>query len=470
MKLLAFLHRWLGIVLGLFFAMWFFTGMVMMYVPFPSLGDGDRLAYLATVDTAAIVRSPAEAIDICGSEQTVGLRVISIQGRPAYVCKRENAPMLGVYADTGAPVQPLEEDALTDLLSRATSAPIEFTTRVEYDQWTVHQRFDPFRPFYRIELQDESGTHLYVSALTGEFVQRTTTSQRVWNYLGAVTHWIYPTVLRKHWALWDSLVWRLAGFGIVCVTIGIYLGVSHWVAVRRRGEAVFSPFRGWMKWHHVLGLFSGLIVLSWIFSGWLSMDHGRLFSVPDPTVEQVRAIQGGRFAEVAAGVSVDRLRQYKAARELTIHAFNHKARIVAKNTLGSFDTPSLEPGYVAEVVNAAFPEADIDRYNIVADGDTYTHLREGNLPPGTIRVELSDPQQSWVHVHHQSGEVLSILDNSRRAYRWLYNGLHSLDFPGLVDKRPLWDAVMLILLLAGFVASSTGVVIGLKRLFRTLFR
>ena len=310
MKPLVFLHRWLGVVLALFFAMWFFTGMVMMYVPFPSLSESDRLSYLESVDTAEIRLPPAEAIETCGSELTIGFRVISIGGRPAYVCNRQNSPIHSVFADTGTPVQVLEKDAVVNRLQRMTSAPIEFVSSVEYDQWTVHERFDSFRPFYRIELQDDLGTHLYVSSLTGEFVQRTTTSQRVWNYLGAVAHWIYPTILRKHWAIWDSLVWWLSGFGVVCVIIGIYLGVSHWLAVRRTGRAAFSLFRGWMKWHHVLGLFTGLIVLSWIVSGWLSMDHGRLFSVPNPTVDQVRAIQGAPFGEVVAGVSVGRLQQY----------------------------------------------------------------------------------------------------------------------------------------------------------------
>jgi uncharacterized membrane protein len=469
LKLFTFLHRWFGVVLGLFFAMWFFTGMVMIYVPFPSLSEGDRLSYLETVDTAEIVLPPAEAIAVCGPEKTTGLRVISIQGRPAYVCNRENSRMHGVYADTGAPVQPLEEDAVTNRLQRFTSAPIDFITKVEYDQWIVHQRFDALRPFYRIELQDVLGTQLYVSSRTGEFVQRTTSSLRFWNYLGAVAHWIYPTMLRKHWAIWDSVVWWLSGLGVVCVILGIYLGVSHLVELRRAGKAGLSSFRGWMKWHHVLGLFTGLIILSWIVSGWLSMDHGRLFSMPEPTVDQVRAIQGAPFGEVVAGVSVERLQQYQAARELTIHAFDRKARIVAKNSHGLLEAPSLEPTYVADVVNAAFPEAGIDRYSIVPDRDTYTHLREGSLPPGTIRLELTDSNQSWVHVDHQSGEVLSILDNSRRVYRWLNNGLHSLDFPGLVDKRPMWDAVMLILLFVGFVTSSTGVVIGLKRATRTFF-
>ena len=100
------------------------------------------------------------------------------------------------------------------------------------------------------------------------------------------------------------------------------------------------------------------------------------------------------------------------------------------------------------------------------EGDHYTDLREGALPPDTIRIELSDPKQTWVHVDGKSGEILSIIDRSRRLYRWLFNGLHSLDFPWLVDQRPLWDALMLILLTTGLAASSTAVVISVKRLSR----
>ena len=103
------------------------------------------------------------------------------------------------------------------------------------------------------------------------------------------------------------------------------------------------------------------------------------------------------------------------------------------------------------------------RWRIVPSDDTYTKLREGSLPSGTVRVEMSDSSQTWVHIDGRSGEILSVLDRSRRVYRWLYNGMHSLDIPGLVDTRPLWDVLMLVLLLSGFAASSTGVVIGIKR-------
>ena len=468
MKLLVFLHRWLGVILGSFFAMWFLTGIVMMYVPFPSLSDDVRRSYLAPVSTATLVITPAQAIDRCELDTLTAFRLISILERPAYICVGSSSTVKAIYADTGMAATPLDSEAAEALTRRITSKPVAKVSKTEYDQWTVHQRFDPLRPFYRIELRDIEGTHWYVSSVTGEFVQKTTASQRFWNYFGAVAHWIYPTLLRKHWALWDSVVWWLSGFGVVCAVLGFYLGVSHWNKVRRIGRDRISAFRGWMKWHHVLGLCTGLIIVSWIVSGWLSMDHGRLFSLPDATAEQKLAIQGRSLAEAIAQVELRSLDQYRGAKELDFFVFDGKAQVVAKMDGGLLESTVLEIEYIAQVIDAAFPETNIFKYGIVPIGDTYTHLREGSLAPGTIRVELTDPGESWLHIDPHSGQIISVVDRSRRVYRWLYNGLHSLDFPGLANRRPLWDVVMLILLLSGFVASVTGVVIGLKRLRQSI--
>ena len=46
-------------------------------------------------------------------------------------------------------------------------------------------------------------------------LQRTTRFERGWNWVGAVVHWMYPTVLRKNPWAWDHTVWWLALGGIV---------------------------------------------------------------------------------------------------------------------------------------------------------------------------------------------------------------------------------------------------------------
>lgn len=46
MRAIVLLHRWLGIAFCLVFAMWFATGIVMHFVPFPSLTEAERFAGL----------------------------------------------------------------------------------------------------------------------------------------------------------------------------------------------------------------------------------------------------------------------------------------------------------------------------------------------------------------------------------------------------------------------------------------
>ena len=51
-------HRWVGIVTCLFFAMWFISGVVMMYVAFPGLTDKERLAALPDIQWQKGLLSP----------------------------------------------------------------------------------------------------------------------------------------------------------------------------------------------------------------------------------------------------------------------------------------------------------------------------------------------------------------------------------------------------------------------------
>ena len=56
--------------------MWFFSGIVMMYVPFPSVSDEERLTYMSPIDTKALSTTPASAVADCGEAEITGLRLI----------------------------------------------------------------------------------------------------------------------------------------------------------------------------------------------------------------------------------------------------------------------------------------------------------------------------------------------------------------------------------------------------------
>ena len=199
MRLLATFHRWWGVAFCLLFAMWFASGIVMHFVPFPA---------------------------------------------------RSERPL------------PHEIDAL-----RKNAA------RIDYDQWTVAGDFDRDRALSRIALDDDAGTEIYLSAASGRIVLTTTRTQRLANYAGSIAHWLYATELRHHKRAWSALMWWLSLLATIGAALGAILGVM------RLGKA--PAYRGLQRWHHICGLFCAPFLFAWIFSGFLSMDDGRLFAHSD---------------------------------------------------------------------------------------------------------------------------------------------------------------------------------------------
>ncbi|MCH9639191.1 MAG: PepSY domain-containing protein [Betaproteobacteria bacterium] len=477
MRFLVLAHRWVGIILCLFFAAWFLSGAVLIYHPFPSLSEDERLSHSADVNYSKISVSPREAISATNITEQDRLRLIDRDGRPIYVLHSFNNTVFTIGADDGIKLSPITNESAGRIAERFLSKPMSRVDGpIEYDQWIVHQRFDTYRPFYRVHFKDTDKTVLYVSEHTGEVLQKTLRAERIWNYFGAVVHWVYPTVLRKNWALWDQTVWWISLLGVVTTVAGLWLGISRLRVLKQTNRLIISsPFNGWLRAHHILGIFIGVFVFTWILSGWLSMDHGRIFSQPDPLPKQVKDYRGISITQASESVSTDAFKTIKDFKEAEIIAVGGKIFVLSKTKNGlelyepsnnqSLSPTKLTQTQVTIAVEHAWPKAHVISVQQLENNDIYGKLRSGTLPDATLRIILDDPAQTWVHINMENGEILSVMDRSRRIYRWLFNGLHNLDFPGLTNHRPLWDIIILTLLTLGFVFSVIGVVIGWRRIF-----
>ena len=82
-----------------------------------------------------------------------------------------------------------------------------------------------------------------------------------------------------------------------------------------------------------------------------------------------------------------------------------------------------------------------------------------------LRDELDDPLGTWLYLTPSHGQVLK-LESRDRANRWGYYGLHSLDFGSRFERRPLWDVVVMILMIGVGVDSATTLWPMMKRLNR----
>jgi len=92
--------------------------------------------------------------------------------------------------------------------------------------------------------------------------------------------------------------------------------------------------------------------------------------------------------------------------------------------------------------------------------------RQAPLP--VLRVKFDDPMQTWLYIDPANSSVLSEVHRLSRVERWLYNGLHSLDFAFWYSKRLFWDIGVIVLCLGGLATSVFGLYLGVKRLIRDL--
>ena len=202
----VFTHRYLGVVLGLLMLVWFGSGIVMMYVGYPELSREDRLRVLSPIPWQACCSLAAQHFD---EDQPIrALELETIAGEPvAFIRPDGQPPRLASLAPTG-PSLDLDE-------GRARSVAIAAAERivtgeasgavldmVDTDQWTLGEEYAQHRPLYRYAFDDPGGTTIYVSSATGQVMLFTTASQRFWNWLGAIPHWLYPAILRSNGRLW----------------------------------------------------------------------------------------------------------------------------------------------------------------------------------------------------------------------------------------------------------------------------
>lgn len=474
-RALIYTHRWMGIVLGALFITWFVSGVVLMYAQMPRLSRAERLQRLPVLDFDSASVTPLDAAAAVGyGVRTVRLGMLS--GRPIYRLAGAEGSAT-VFADDGSELDPVKPDlALAEVRRFAP----EFAAALRYDgyletpdQWTLEVARS--LPLHRIALGDPEGTRLYVSEATGEIVMKTTASERRWAYPGAILHWLYLTPLRRNGALWAQLVIWASLAGTAMAVTGLVWGVwrfSPQRPYRLKRERVRSPYAGWMRWHHYAGLLVGVTTVTWVFSGLLSMDPWDWHPSTSPTRVQREALTGGALR--LTGVSVRALQEAVAAlngaREAELVQFRGTLFLADAHNLVSVADPRgvahIDRTAIVDAARSAAGAASVrdvawlDRY------DAYYYDRDGELPLPVVRVRYDDPQQTWLYVDGVRGTPLRKEERLTRLNRWLYHGLHSLDFPFLYYRRPLWDVVVIALSAGGLIVSLTTIAPAFRRFRR----
>lgn len=119
-----------------------------------------------------------------------------------------------------------------------------------------------------------------------------------------------------------------------------------------------------------------------------------------------------------------------------------------------------------DVAKAAMPNVPISDATWLETYDAYYYSHNGMKPLPVLRIRYADARATWLYMDPQRGAIAARLERASRWNRWLYHGFHSLDFPFLYYKRPLWDIVLIILSVGGVAISVTSALPAWRRLSR----
>ncbi|MDP1735524.1 MAG: PepSY domain-containing protein [Sulfuritalea sp.] len=504
-------HRWTGIALCLFMALWFVSGVVMMYVGYPKLTPLERLDHLPDLSvTGACCVPPRQALLAARNSRPETsatkrqqsrtrdgdplpeLKLAMIGDAPYWLVGDGRNRQTAVDAVTGKAMERFDETHA--LLVARRFAPASSPSLMEVlhqDIFTVSRGLDPHRPLIRIALNDADRTELYVSSRTGEVIRDSTELERGWNYVGSILHFFYP-LKGEFFDRWRSdIIIYTSLAGTVVALLGIWIGVLRWRFCSRFANGSRSPYRGgWMRWHHISGLIFGLVTVTWVLSGMLSLNPWKVFESdgPKPDLHNFAGVAMDR-AEFALTPAEAIARAGFPVREIAVRLFagrpyyllradNGGTALIAADDAGKANAPMAMIAEASLLAAAAdlMPDYRIIRTTRLESYDNYYYARQPHNLSGHIerrlpvlRIEFDDPGHTWVHLDPYTASVFNRLDDAGRVKRWLFNFLHSFDLRGFVERRPLWDATLILLSIGGFVLCVTSVVIGWRRLRRPAF-
>lgn len=470
------LHRYLGIGCGLIMLLWTLSGIVMMYQSYPRLDYWKTLTLQQPLNLSLCCKLPAA--DPTNGQVLHQLRVDMQAGQPTlrfhtadkrwHSVNLVEGKWLGHYSAEQAHhiAQHFKQHALD--IGAVNGNAITHDV-IERDQWTVYSSYNPHRPLHRLQLNDQAATDVYISSYTGEIVQLTNAKQRFWGYLGAVVHWIYPTALRQHGKTWYYLIIALSCLGTFLTATGLYIGLKQFKS-RRNGKR--SPYRGQALYHHYFGLVFGIFTLSWVLSGLLSMNPAGLLEGGSAHQEQLnirgKAIYWQQLPKLLAPLSQPQSLSATTVR-LSWENIGEQIALISHQRDGSkkrfnaitFETEPLDEKMLKHIGQRMLAKQNFDG-TVLYEADSYYYAHHRPVEWPVYRMITSNGNRYYLSA--VTGGLIKKVDSNEQWNRWLFNGLHSFDFSHALRRRPIWDAVVIILLSGVAVVCATGTYMGLKRL------
>lgn len=479
MRLIIKIHRILGTMFSILFLMWFLTGIVMIYHHYPSLSGNDALGYRCEESGRAMLPLDSIISNVSLSVDSIKEMQVTIMSGTTLLNVKRGSEELLYDCHSGQKVARLLRPALDKVAhSWCDASVVDVDSLDEIDVWLIGAY--PFKeyPVYKYTFDDEDKTELYLSSRTGRGLQLTTSESRFWSWVGAIPHWIYIKQLRATGRQpWTDVVLWISGFGILMTLSGIIVGIRSMVLARRQRK--LCPYKKPMfRWHHLSGLVFGLFVLAFIFSGFMSLQKVPTSLVPyneDYTAESFFC--GQEFIDPSRyKYDYRKLLKDSDVRRITLTSCAGMPVFKVEKADGCVlvcaegdeaDTLVIDDGICREMANRALAHGIGYSVSVINDYEQgYSSVRKSRkreLP--VYRVAINDEYNSRFYVAPKA--ATAYYSNNNSVMRGiLYNTLHSLNCRFFYEHPVLREVILWLLMLGGTVVSLTGVVLGVRYLWR----
>ena len=457
-KVLGFLfkiHKITGLSIAVFFSMWFVTGIVLVYHPYPKVAEKLMFKKKETLPSSLPeLSSVLSKMD--GEFKSLSLK--QFQGQTLFSV--DEAPDITF-------------DVVEKVAKHWIDAPIErVDTLRQREQWVLFTKYDKELPIYKFYFDDAQKHELFISGRTAEVLQMTTSRQRLWAWLGAIPHKFYIPCIRRDVDVWQNMVAIVSGICLIASLTGWLLGILLWIKHYQKKHVWQNPYKKrWYRWHFSFGLVFGIFLIGWALSGIFAMQRVPQWMVPmegDYSFKTSRLWGRGLLPIEAYQLDYRKLKEaYPDLKEVEWLRF---ADIPTYRVITGQEE-FLVDASTDEIKNLQIPEETIVKglkklhgnevemkVSLLTEFDNYYLSRRVDLELPVYKIEVADANGSLYYVNPSTGYV-RYLNNNKIVRKWLFNGIHYLDIDWLVARPWLWYTCIWLLCSGCLVVCISGLVL-----------
>jgi uncharacterized iron-regulated membrane protein len=467
------IHNCTGTLLSFMFLIWFLSGFVLIYAGFPHLS---REKYFQSLEP--MHSSEMTSIQMPSSNFKGRVELEKLNGELVYRVSKSRGNQKVYSAFTLQNISDISEQQAVKIAEKFSGNSIlKVEKREQLDQWIPWSYYESSLPFYLCYVDDEQASRVYVSAKNGKVLQETNCSNRWAARLGAIPHWIYFKSLRLKRGLWLKTVYWISLAGVIMCLAGLLAGFIR-LRKKRKNESwkAYSPYKKfWYKWHHIVGFMFGIFVFTFILSGMISVSGISKKIVPVHSQKSPRQlwnqqlILGDSLLNLTelfdSEKTIKKVEWKTVMNELCLWVYKDHHSVpqiytVRNNHLQKRSTYSKNN--IEVWLGKIYPNLE---YNITLldEMDAYYHPskeQKGAFP--VWKIELKDKDETRMYVSPIKGELIRSYNKNGKWNRWLYRGLHTFDFPFLLQHEWLRKLILIVLSIAGTFISISGCVLGYK--------